>query len=188
MLFLFPFKSDELGASKPASKVKEKTKKIYQVQTAQPGSSSPTKTREGTLDVSVQPSIKGIVISSSRDCILHPDGYAKEEITPALSAIPVSIDSIERPMDGLTQIEAPKNNQKTLRIWIKQRLIERIFDREDNALVLERETKWFNQSIGIKYKRQEDRSISQVKLGPFLFEWNKKNKNSNFLSMLPSNQ
>jgi len=53
---------------------------------------------------------------------------------------------------------------------------------------LERETKWFNQSIGIKYKRQEDRSISQVKLGPLIFEWNKKNKNSNFLSMLPSNQ
>jgi hypothetical protein len=188
MLFLFPFKSDELGASKPTTKVKEKTKKIYHAQTAQPDSSSPTKTPAGTLDLSVPQPTKGIVISSSRDCILHPDEYAKEEITPALRAIPESFDSLEKPMDGLTLIEAPKDTKKSLRSVIKERLIERIFDREDNALVLERETKWFNQSIGIKYKRQEDRTISQVKLGPFLFEWNKKNKNSNFLSMLPSNQ
>jgi hypothetical protein len=188
ILFLFPFKSNELGASKHTSKVKEKTKTIYQAQTAQPDISSTTKTPEGTHELSVPQQIKGIVISSSRDCILHPYEYTKEEITPILSNTQLPIDSLERPIDELTQIEAPKNNEKTLRSWIKERLIERIFDRKDNALVLERETKWFNQSIGIKYKRQEDRSISQVKLGPFIFEWNKKNKNSNFLSMLPSNQ
>jgi hypothetical protein len=188
MLFLFPFKSNDPGVSKPASKVKEKTKTIYQAQTAQPDISSPTKTSEGTMDLSVPPPIKGIVISSSRDCILHPDEYTKDEITPMLSNVQIPIDSLERPRDELTQLEAPMNGEKTLRTWIKERLIERIFKREDNALVLERETKWFNQSIGIKYKRQEDRSISQVKLGPFIFEWNKKNKNSNFLSMLPSNQ
>ncbi|MCF8269450.1 MAG: hypothetical protein K9I25_05725 [Crocinitomicaceae bacterium] len=188
MLFLFPFKSNESGVNKPTSKFKEKTKKIYEAQTAQPDISFPTKTAEGTKDLSVPTPIKGIVVSSSRDCILHPDEYTKDEITPMLSNVQIPIDSLERPRDELTQIEAPKNNEKTLRSWIKERLIERIFDREDNALVLERETKWFNQSIGIKYKRQEDRSISQVKLGPFIFEWNKKNKNSNFLSMLPSNQ
>jgi hypothetical protein len=188
ILFLFSFKSNELGASKPTSKVKEKTKTIYHAQTAQPDISSPTKRPEGTIDLSVPKPIKGIVISSSRDCILHPDEYAKEEITPALRAIPESFDSLEKPMDGLTLIEAPKDTKKSLRSVIKERLIERIFDREDNALVLERKTRWFNQSIWIKYKRQEDRAISQVKLGPFIFEWNKKNKNSNFLSMLPSNQ
>jgi hypothetical protein len=188
ILFLFPFKSNELGASKPTSKVKEKTKTIYQAQTAQPDNSSTTTTPEGTHELSVPQRIKGIVISSSRDCILHPDEYTKEEIAPILSNTQLPIDSLERPIDELTQIEAPKNNEITFRSWIKERLIERIFDREDNALVLERETKWFNQSIGIKYKRHEDRSISQVKLGPFIFEWNKKNKNSNFLSMLPSNQ
>ena len=186
MLVLFPFKSNDPGVSKPASKVKEKT--IYQAQSAQPDISSPTKTSEGTMDLSVPPPIKGIVISSSRDCILHPDEYTKDEITPMLSNVQIPIDSLERPRDELTQLEAPMNGEKTLRTWIKERLIERIFKREDNALVLERETKWFNQSIGIKYKRQEDRSISQVKLGPFIIEWNKKNKNSNFLSMLPSNQ
>ena len=188
ILFLFSFKSNELGASKPTSKVKEKTKTIYQAQTAQPDNSSTTKTPEDTHELSVPKRIKGIVISSSRDCMLHPDEYTKEEIVPILSNTQLPIDSLERPIDELTQIEAPKNNEKTFRSWIKERLIERIFDREDNALVLERETKWFNQSIGIKYKRHEDRSISQVKLGPFIFEWNKKNKNSNFLSMLPSNQ
>ena len=188
ILFLFPFKSNELGASKPTSKVKEKTKTIYQAQTAQPDNSSTTKTPEDTHELSVPKRIKGIVISSSRDCMLHPDEYTKEEIVPILSNTQLPIDSLERPIDELTQIEAPKNNEKTFRSWIKERLIERIFDREDNALVLERETKWFNQSIGIKYKRHEDRSISQVKLGPLIFEWNKKNKNSNFLSMLPSNQ
>ena len=188
MLFLFPFKSNDPGVSKPVSKGKEKTKIIYQAQTAQPDISSPMKTPEGTQELSGPLPIKGIVISSSRDCILHPDAYSKEEMAPALSTTRVSIDSLQKPMDELTQIEAPKNNEKTLRTWIKERLIERIFKREDNALVLERETKWFNQSIGIKYKRQEDRSISQVKLGPLIFEWNKKNKNSNFLSMLPSNQ
>ncbi len=188
MLFLFPFKSNNMGVSKPVSKVKEKTKTIYQTQTAQPDIASPMITSKGTMDLSVPPPIKGIVISSSRDCILHPDEYTKDEITPMLSNVQIPIDSLERSMDELTQIEAPKNNEKTLRSWIKERLIERIFKREDNALVLERETKWFNQSIGIKYKRQEDRSISQVKLGPFVFEWNKKNKNSNFLTLLPSNQ
>jgi hypothetical protein len=188
ILLLFPFKSNDPGVSKPVSKGKEKTKIIYQAQTAQPDISSPMKTPEGTQELSGPLPIKGIVISSSRDCILHPDAYSKEEIAPALSTTRVSIDSLQKPMDELTQIEAPKNNEKTLRTWIKERLIERIFKREDNALVLERETKWFNQSIGIKYKRQEDRSISQVKLGPLIFEWNKKNKNSNFLSMLPSNQ
>lgn len=188
MLLLFPFKSNELGTSKPTSKVKEKTKTVYQAQTAQPDIASPMKTSEDTQELSGPQRIKGIVISSSRDCILHPDEYTKDEITPMLSNVQIPIDSLERSMDELTQIEAPKNNEKSLRSWIKERLIERIFKREDNALVLERETKWFNQSIGIKYKRQEDRSISQVKLGPFIFEWNKKNKNSNFLSMLPSNQ
>ena len=188
ILFLFPFKSNELGASKPTSKVKEKTKTIYQAQTAQPDNSSTTKTPEDTHELSVPKRIKGIVISSSRDCMLHPDEYTKEEIVPILSNTQLPIDSLERPIDELTQIEAPKNNEKTFRSWIKERLIERFFVREDNALVLERETKWFNQSIWIKYKRHEDRSISQVKLGPFIFEWNKKNKNSNFLSMLPSNQ
>jgi hypothetical protein len=188
MLFLFPFKSNESGVNKPTSKFKEKTKKIYEAQTAQPDISSPTKTPEGRQELSGPQPVYGIVVSSSRDCILHPDAYTKDEITPMLSNVPIPIDSLKKPMDELTQIEAPKNNEKTLRSWIKERLIERIFKREDNALVLERETKWFNQSIGIKYKRQEDRSISQVKLGPFIFEWNKKNKNSNFLSMLPSNQ
>ena len=188
MLFLFPFKSNDPGVSKPVSKGKEKTKIIYQAQTAQPDISSPMKTSEDTQELSGPQRIKGIVISSSRDCILHPDEYTKDEITPMLSNVQIPIDSLERSMDELTQIEAPKNNEKNLRTWIKERLIERIFKREDNALVLERETKWFNQSIGIKYKRHEDRSISQVKLGPLIFEWNKKNKNSNFLSMLPSNQ
>jgi len=188
MLFLFPFKSNDPGVSKLASKVKEKTKTIYQAQTAQSDISSPTKTSDDTQELSGPQPIKGIVISSSRDCILHPDEYTKDEITPMLSNVQIPIDSLERPSDELTQLEAPMNSEKTLRTWIKERLIERIFKREDNALVLERETKWFNQSIGIKYKRQEDRSISQVKLGPFIFEWNKKNKNSNFLSMLPSNQ
>lgn len=188
MLFLFPFKSNDSGVSKPSSKAKEKTKTIYQAQSPQPDISSPMKTSEDTQELSGPQRIKGIVISSSRDCILHPDEYTKDEITPMLSNVQIPIDSLERSMDELTQIEAPKNNEKNLRTWIKERLIERIFKREDNALVLERETKWFNQSIGIKYKRHEDRSISQVKLGPLIFEWNKKNKNSNFLSMLPSNQ
>lgn len=188
MLLLFPFKSNDPGVSKPVSKGKEKTKIIYQAQTDQPDISFLTKTAESTMDLLVPTPIKGIIVSSSRDCILHPDTYTKDEITPMLSNVPIPIDSLKKPMDELTQIEVPKNNEKTLRSWIKERLIERIFDREDNALVLERETKWFNQSIGIKYKRQEDRSISQVKLGPLIFEWNKKNKNSNFLSMLPSNQ
>lgn len=188
MLLLFPFKSNELGTSKPTSKVKDKTKTIYHTKTAQPDISSQTKTSEDTQGLAWPQPIKGIVISTSRDSILPPDTYTKDEISPMLSNVQIPINSLKKSMDELTQIEAPENNEKTLRSWIKERLIERIFDREDNALVLERETKWLNQSFGIKYKRQEDRSISQVKLGPLILEWNKKNKNSNFLSMLPSNQ
>jgi hypothetical protein len=188
ILFLFSFKSNELGASKPTSKVKEKTKTIYHAQTAQPDISSPTKRPEGTIDLSVPKPIKGIVISSSRDCILHPDTYTEQETKPMLSQTELVSDSLDSPPNEITEIVSPVSKSKNLRSWIKERLIERVFVREDNALVLERETKWFNQSIWIKYKRHEDRSISQVKLGPFIFEWNKKNKNSNFLSMLPSNQ
>jgi hypothetical protein len=188
MLFLFPFKSNEFGTSKPTSKVKEKTKTIYHTKSAQPDISTPTTLPQYPHKLSGPEQVTGIVVSSSRDCILHPDEYTKDEISPMLGNVQIPIDSLERPRDELTQIEAPMNNEKTLRTWIKERLIERIFKREDNALVLERETKWFNQSFGIKYKRQEERSISQVKLGPLIFEWNKKNKNSNFLSMLPSNQ
>jgi hypothetical protein len=132
--------------------------------------------------------IKGVVISSSRDCILHPDTYTEQETKPMLSQTELVSDSLDSPPNEITEIVSPVSKSKNLRSWIKERLIERVFVREDNALVLERETKWFNQSIWIKYKRHEDRSISQVKLGPFIFEWNKKNKNSNFLSMLPSNQ
>ncbi|MBM3418608.1 MAG: hypothetical protein FJY17_06790 [Bacteroidetes bacterium] len=188
MLFLFPFKTNDSGISRPTSKVNGKTKKIYQDQPAQPDVSLPTKTSEGTVDLKVPSPIKGIVVSSSRDCTLHPDAYTEDELATTGNNTQTSIDSVVRPMDELTQMAASKNHEKTLRSIIKERIIKRIFDREDNALVLERESKWFNQSFGFKYKRQADRSFSQVKLGPFVFEWNKKNKNSNFLSMLPSNQ
>lgn len=188
MLLLFPFKSNNPGVSKPASKVKEKTKTIYHTKTAQPDISTPTTLPHYPPKLSGQEQVTGIVVSSSRDCILHPDTYSKDEIATTGRITQTPFDSLQKPTDELTQLEAPMNNEKTLRTWIKERLIERIFKREDNALVLERETKWFNQSFGIKYKRQEGRSISQVKLGPLIFEWNKKNKNSNFLSMLPSNQ
>ena len=188
ILFLFPFKSNELGASKPTSKIKEKAKTSHQAQTALPDISSTTKRPEGTMDLSVPKPIKGIVISSSRDCILHPDTYTEQETKPMLSQTELVSDSLDSPPNEITEIVSPVSKSKNLRSWIKERLIERVFVREDNALVLERETRWFNQSIWIKYKRQEDRAISQVKLGPFIFEWNKKNKNSNFLSMQPSNQ
>jgi hypothetical protein len=188
ILFLFPFKSDEIGSSKPTSKVKEKAKTSRQAQTALPDISSTTKTPDGTDELSVPQPIKGIVISSSRDCILHPETYTDQETKPMLSQTELVSDSLESPPNEITEIVSPVSKNKNLRFWIKERLIERVFDREDNALVLERETKWFNQSIWIKYKRHEDRSFSQVKLGPFIFEWNKKNKNSNFLSMQPSNQ
>ena len=187
ILFLFPFNSNELGASKPTSKVKVKAKTSRQSHQALLDISSTTKRQEGTIDLSVPKPIKGIVISSSRDCILHPDN-TEQETKPMLSQTELVSDSLDSPPNEITEIVSPVNKSKNLRSWIKERLIERVFVREDNALVLERETKWFNQSIWIKYKRHEDRSISQVKLGPFIFEWNKKNKNSNFLSMLPSNQ
>ena len=188
ILFLFPFKSNELGASKPTSKIKEKAKTSHQAQTAKQNFPSPTITPEGTHELSVPQPIKGIVISSSRDCILHPDTYTEQETKPMLSQTELVSDSLDSSTNEITEIISPVSKRKNLRSWIKERLIERVFVREDNALVLERETKWFNQSIWIKYKRHEDRSISQVKLGPFIFEWNKKNKNSNFLSMQPSNQ
>ena len=187
ILFLFPFNSNELGASKPTSKVKVKAKTSRQSHQALLDISSTTKRQEGTIDLSVPKPIKGIVISSSRDCILHPDN-TEQETKPMLSQTELVSDSLDSPPNEITEIVSPVNKSKNLRSWIKERLIERVFVREDNALVLERETKWFNQSIWIKYKRHEDRSISQVKLGPFIFEWNKKNKNSNFLSMQPSNQ
>lgn len=188
MLLLFPFKSNELGTSKSTSKVKEKTKSIYHTKTTQSDISTPTTLPQYPHKLSGPEQVTGIVVSSSRDCILHPDTYSEDEIATTGRITQAPTDSLERPTDELTQIEAPMNNEKTLRTWIKERLIERFFNREDNALVLERKTKWFNQTFGIKYKRQEERSISQVKLGPLIFEWNKKNKNSNFLSMLPSNQ
>ena len=187
ILFLFPFNSNELGASKPTSKVKVKAKTSRQSHQALLDISSTTKRQEGTIDLSVPKPIKGVVISSSRDCILHPDN-TEQETKPMLSQTELVSDSLDSPPNEITEIVSPVNKSKNLRSWIKERLIERVFVREDNALVLERETKWFNQSIWIKYKRHEDRSISQVKLGPFIFEWNKKNKNSNFLSMQPSNQ
>ena len=188
MLLLFPFKSNELGTSKSTSKVKEKTKSIYHTKTTQSDISTPTTLPQYPHKLSGPEQVTGIVVSSSRDCILHPDTYSKDEIATTGRITQAPIDSLQKPIDALTQLEAPKNNEKTFRSWIKERLIERFFNREDNALVLERKTKWFNQTFGIKYKRQEERSISQVKLGPLIFEWNKKNKNSNFLSMLPSNQ
>ncbi len=188
ILFLFPFKSDEIGSSKPTSKVKEKAITSHPAQTAKQNFPSPTITPEGTHELSVPQPIKGIVISSSRDCILHPDTHTEQKTKPMLSQTELVSDSLDSPPNEITEIVSPVSKSKNLRSWIKERLIERVFVRDDNALVLERETKWFNQSIWIKYKRHEDRSISQVKLGPFIFEWNKKNKNSNFLSMLPSNQ
>ena len=188
LLFFFPFKTSEPEAINATRKVKEKTKTIYHTKSAQPDISTPTTLPHYPPKLSGQEQVTGIVVSSSRDCILHPDTYSKDEIATTGRITQAPIDSLQKPIDALTQLEAPKNNEKTFRSWIKERLIERFFNREDNALVLERKTKWFNQTFGIKYKRQEERSISQVKLGPLIFEWNKKNKNSNFLSMLPSNQ
>jgi hypothetical protein len=188
ILYLFPNNPIEPVANKSANKAKVKTKSTFHAQPVQPDISSTKKTLQVTHKVSGPHPVEGIIIASSRDSILHPEAYSKDEIATTRPNSRTSFDSLQKPTDELTKLEVPKNNEKTWRSWIKERLIERIFKQEDSALLLERETKWFNQTVGIKYKRQEDRSISLVKLGPFILEWNKKNKNSNFLSMMPSNK
>ena len=171
--FIFPFTSNHKEGLTHAVKKLEKRKPTNLINTAEKGQLISNYRKTRIKDQSTPAIIEGIYFSSSKDCILHPETYNELETKSLLSQTKSENDSLGSLTNDNTEIASPVYKSKNLRSWIKERLIERIFDREDNALVLERETKWFNQSIVIKYKQHEDRSISQVKLGPFVFEWNK---------------
>lgn len=185
----FLFNHTSSVPEKPQRIVKTPLKKSAPLNSKQKAGVPPHMKEVNTLKrPSYIPQIAGIVEPGGRDCILHPDQYSKEELATGLMPDLKHVDSLVPENDKiLPPSHQKKKKEISIREWLRNRAIERIFKRQDEALVFQSESRWFRQSVGFNWERQNVRTISQLKLGPFTFEWNKKNRKSNFLSELSSN-
>jgi hypothetical protein len=128
-----------------------------------------------------------VEISTVKDCILHPLEFSDDELNASIPQFTPTRDTSSDVATSNIPAEEIKERSQLLKDWIKERLARRVFKIEDESLVFQREARWFNQTFGFKWKRNEERTISEINLGPFVLEWNKKKNDRNFFSSQTSN-
>jgi len=186
ILLLFP-------ANKPLSKQPGKSAKKATIKNKPPKANNLNEAHLSTRDKGfglIQhqvPHPRVVEIVSNKDNISDPQEFSDDADNAFISQVILSGDTSYDVVTSSVPTEEMKGRSQLFKDWIKERLARRMFKIEDESLVFQREARWFNQTFGFKWKRNKERTVSEINLGPLVFEWNKKKKDCNFFNSLTSN-